>query len=308
MAGATGFPMSSDSIVFEQSADLNRHLSGSVAERRAKNWTLFKYLFPFFCCNSLILAEFIWFRMWLDDQPASEHLGLLASVAILPASVFLLLELTEFIDFRTKRRLRLNGERVRVTPAKFDRIPWELIASWRWNNLPGETGLRVLTLDYFIDRKRKLSRRWSMVLQKHQARELCGLLGSYAKVGRPGTAMIQAGEEAFGAFKPKARTPRLSQWFLVAAMVFWIHGVPLLGVGVEHVFRPNETPHASSTARSRKNGVKLRRFASQYFHSSEQLAWFCVLSGGTLTLMGAGCWAGSNWCSRKKPLVKQDGV
>lgn len=290
----------------EQPAELNRYVDSSIPLTWAIRWEALKVVLPLLMCCSVILIEGVIFRLWLNDQSLISELPRLCIGGLAPIAVVMVaLEVQVRVSHRAKRTIKLEPKRVSVSPAKYNRVAWNQIVSWRLQPLAQAPGLSKLTMGYSLGKKSLLERQWSMVLrQPDQEQVLLSELDYYRQVGSNVAPLIRLPEPCL----PKTSRRRV-RGMVAVALSFWcfVHGLPMLGVGSF----PPDGHRAESQSASKftpKETAKLQRSASRYFSSFHQFRTFLLVAGGGTTALGVGLylWA---LCSPKKsgePVVEPE--
>src|SRR6266705_2700714 len=134
---------------FEQPADLNRYLDPTIPLTWTVRWQLLKPVLPLMVCCCVVFVEPLAFRLWLNDRNLISELPRLLACALAPIGLMIIaFELQIRIAHRTKRTIKLGPKRVSVSPAKYNRIGWNLISAWRLEPLGDAPALSKLTVEF----------------------------------------------------------------------------------------------------------------------------------------------------------------
>jgi len=269
---------------FEQPAELNRYVDSSIPLTWAVRWRALKFGLPLLACGSIMLAEQVAFRLWLNDRLSSE-LHLIAVCAVAPIFLIMLaLELQLRIAHRTRRRLKLEAKQVSISPAKYNRVRFEKIIAWRLEPVAGRPEFKKLTLEYSLDKKRKVLREWSMVLRTEQERAFLSEMEQLRQVGSITAEVVRLTQPLV---RKKANRRLRSTAAVAVGFYFLMHGIPLLGGGLLPASGESEQPRAKSQLTDREK-AKFREVVLKHFASPEEFRRFIVFAGGSLTVLGAG--------------------
>jgi hypothetical protein len=271
---------------FEQTAELNRHVDATIPLTWAVRWQSLRLALPLLACCSILFVEQIGFRLWLSDRSLISELPLLFICALTPIGLMMVvLEVQIRVAHWTKRTIKLEPKRISISPAKCDRIAWNQINVWRLEPIAHAPGLSKLTVEYFLGRKSKLRRAWSMVLrQPDQEHAFLSDLEYFRQIG-PNTAQVIP----FGAPEVPRVSGRRVRGMVAVALGFWcfIHGLPLLGVGLLPARSHADEPGSASSLTARES-AKLQRTVVRHFSSAQQFRVFVLIVGGGMTALGAG--------------------
>jgi hypothetical protein len=204
----------------------------------------------------------------------------------------------------SKRTLKFDPKCVSISPAKYNRISWKQIASWRLAPLPNASGLSVLRMEYSLSKRSKVHQEWSMVLDREQEPALLSELNHLRQLGSNRAELIHL-KEPFAAKHP----PRKLRCFVASAFAFWllVHGLPLLGVGLESFSKNHHRDLDSAERFSPKESAKLQQTLALHFRSFAQFRAFLLISGGAMTGMAAGLYVWSFRALRKSRHPEEKG-
>jgi len=262
----------STSAVFEQSPELNKYVDSTIPLTWAVRWNALRFGLPFALFSSLVMAEMLAFRLWLNDRSLLANLHFLLGIAAVPvAGILVLIEVTMRAAHRAKRTLKLEPKRVSISPAKYNRIPWQNIKSWRIEPLVDAAGFSKLTLEYSLGKRGTILRRWSMVLTKpDQEHALLSALESLRQSGVCSTPVTQLSSPTL---RETARPSMRITVALALALFFLVHGMPLLMVGLTTPSGPDKDSSDRSNFTAREK-AKIQIFVSRHFTSLKQLRQF----------------------------------
>jgi hypothetical protein len=271
---------------FEQSPELNKYVDPTIPLTWDVRWRSLKVLLPLLLFSSAVLAEQVAFRAWLNDRNVILQLPLLVGCSLLPiALMFALFEVRTRIAHRTKRTIKLERDRVSISPAQCNRIHWKQITTWQLEPIPQTSGLSKLTLAYSFGKGGKHPRKWSMVLrQADQLQQFAAELEHFRQNG------VSSGEVARlstpARLEPNAKRVR-GMWVVVLGIYFILHGLPLLFVGLSPANRSPEEARSNSKFTA-KELAKLTQVIHERFSSPEQFRRFVLGLGGGFSALGGG--------------------
>jgi hypothetical protein len=275
----------STSIRFEQSPELNKYVDPTIPLTWAVRWNALNVGLPVLLISSLLMAEMLAYRLWLDDRSLLSNLHVFLGVAAVPVAFLLVvLEVTMRLSHRSKRTLKLGPKRIAISPAKYNQIRWQNIKTWQIEPLAGAGDLSKLTLEYSLSKRATIPRRWSMVLERReQERAFLSALETFRQSGANAAPLTQL-------TSPELRvTPRLSMRPMVAlAIAFYLfaQGAPLLAVGLSHS-GSRDAGSSSNSELTPRERAKLQHFISRHFTSKEQLIQVLLTVGGGMTSFAA---------------------
>jgi hypothetical protein len=233
------------------------------------------------------MMEMVAFRLWLNDKSLLANLHVFLGIAALPvASILVLAEVLLRSAHRSKRILKLEPKRVSVSPAKYNRIPWQNIKTWQIEPLADAGGFSELTLEYSLGKSGTTLRRWSMVLERpDQERALLSALDSLRLSGVSSAPLIQLSSPAS---REAARLPIRISVAIALALFFLLHGMPLLIGGLSNP-SSRDTGSSDRSQFTSREKAKLQLFVSRHFtHTSpQQFRHFALIAGSGMTSVGA---------------------
>jgi hypothetical protein len=269
---------------FEQPAELNRYVDSSIPLTWVVRWQALKFGLPLLACGSIMLAEQTAFRLWLNDRLSSE-LPLVAVGAVVPIFLIMVaLELQFRIAHRTRRRLKLEAKQVSINPAKYNRVRFEKTIAWRLEPVTGRPDFSKLTLEYSLDKKRKVVREWSMVLRPEEERAFLSEMEQLRQVGSITAEVVRLAQPLV---RKKANRRLRSMAAVAVGFYFLMHGLPLLLGGLLPASGESEQPRSKSQLTAREE-AKFRKVVLEHFASAEEFRRFIVFAGVSLTVLGAG--------------------
>jgi hypothetical protein len=269
---------------FEQAAELNRYVDPSIPLTWAVRWQALKPSLPLLICGSLFLLEQVALRLWLNDRSLRSELPLLAACALIPiALIMVAFEAQVRITHRSKRRLKLEANHVSISPAKYSRVAFKRIRSWRFEPLDAPE-FSKLTLEYCLDQKRKLLREWSMVLQPEQER---AFLSEMEQLRQTSSTDAEVARLIQPLVRKKVKRRLRSSAALALGFYCLMHGLPLLGGSLFASSAESESSGRESQFSAREK-ARLREFVTRHFASPGEFRKFMIVASGTLTMLGAG--------------------
>jgi len=269
---------------FEQPAALNKYVDASIPFTWIVRWQALKLSLPVLICCSLLVVEQVLFGLWLNDRTFKSELPLLISCAFGPAVFFMLAyEVQIRIAHRTKRTLKLESKQVYISPAKYYRLAFKHILRWRLEPIAVASELSKLTLEYSLDKKRKLLREWSVVLSRKQERDF---LSQLEKLQQPGSTSAEVLRLTQPLVRKKVNRRLRSGAALALGLYFLVHGLPILG-GCLSPSSGESQPSRPGSRLSARGKAKLREFVTLHFSSLEEFRRFMIIAGGSMTVLGA---------------------
>jgi hypothetical protein len=266
----------------EQSAELNHFIDPSIPWTWEARWSKVKYLAPLLVVGCLFLMEQGILAAWLHDLPIP-WFRLVGLAAVMPCALFLLVEVLIRIDHKQRRVFRLDERGMKVSPAKYCKFGWGQVVSIWLERIEANNELAKLTIQYKIGPKTKMTRRWSMVLNR--STQLPVLENEYSRLSQVnGNSVLIEMRET----EPQSRNARALtkvMCYIALAMLFFCHGMPLcfVGSGLANEHRDGKTP----TSAHSHNSEKMGRWIIAHFSSLAQFRHSLVITGGScLALSG----------------------
>jgi hypothetical protein len=269
---------------FEQPAELNRYVDPTVPLTWAVRWKAIKPVLPMLACCSVLLVEQVAFRLWLQDRSLLSELPLLVVCFLFPAPLIMVaFEAQVRLSHRAKRRINLEPKRVSINPAKYSRIAWHQITTWRLEPLPNAPRLSKLTVEHCLDRGRKRLREWSIALrQPEQYYEFLSELEFFRQKGVNSAQLVVLPEPLI----QKVSNRRLRSMVAAALGIYLLlHGLPLFLFGLLPPSGPSNEPRTSRSTAT--ESAKVKKFVVDTFGSREAFRNFLLTGGGGLSAIGA---------------------
>lgn len=275
-------------MLTEQPSELNKFVDPTIPLTWRVRWTVLKPGLPLLITCAVLLSEMVAFRLWLNDRSLVSNLHLLVAGPIfLMALFFGALEADIRSRQRARRTLLIGAKSIRISPAKFGRIPWKRITEWRLEPIAHAPGLSKLTLLFHLTKHRQSLRQWAMVLQERdQEHALISELEHLRQIGVNTAQVVKLREPSMG--QPQRKVP--VRGLVLASLVFYlcVHGFPLLGVGLMPSAKSSDDPAPSRF--SARESAKLGKTVAHYFSSIRQFRSFLIITGGSMTAVGVGLW------------------
>ena len=247
-------------------------------------WKFIGVFLPLLTFSMICLAETVSFRLWARGELELSRLG---PVLLLPVFLLVVIFIGNEIRLRSSQRSKKllnvleNGISLRASgrPA----IRWSKIVAFWFEDIPDEIQFSKLTMEYFGDRKTKIPRRSSLVLEKRtQCQELISELKLLQQKNN-----LNFRIELNNPLPPR-KQPRnlmLGMSLYLAGMLFLLHGMPMLLVPLTH--HTGESNHSDSSDRwSPKQQEKFDRFLAAHFSTKAELKKIMIESGGILSTIG----------------------
>jgi hypothetical protein len=286
-------------MTFEQPASLNRFVGESLSLTWRSRWKLIRIYLPLLVFSTICLVEIVSFKLWIRDALDLSRLwpALLMPVLLL-VFIFILNEIRLRGSQGANRLLNILEKGISFRTAGRPVIRWSKVIAFWFEDIPGEPQFSKVTVEYFGDRKTKLPRRSSLVLEKQTQ---CPALLSELKL------LQQQHNLNFRIELDQPLSPRKPPRNLVlglslslAGVLFLMPGMPLLLVPLMH--RSGESQHSESTDDwSPKQKEKLNRFLITHFSSKTELEHFMLELGGILTTIGVVLMIWGTVVQRPKP-------
>jgi hypothetical protein len=287
---------------FEQPAELNWLVDRTIPLTWPVRRRAIGPVMPLLVCCSVILMEQVALRLWLSNRSLASELPLILVCAMVPIlSVMAAFELQVRITRRNKRTINFDPKRISISPAKYNRVPWNRVRSWRFEPLSQAQGLSKLTFEYGIGMNGKQAREWSIALrQNNQEHEILSELEHYRQIGLNKAQLVRL-SAPFVPVDPKRRLRSM----IAAAVGFYllVHGCPLLFLGLFPGPRHADEARQDSqfTANER---AKFQQIIARTFSSRQQFQHFLLLAGGGLTAAGAGLYFWGLSKTRRSDIVQ----
>jgi hypothetical protein len=163
-----------------------------------------------------------------------------------------------------KRTLRLDEKWIGINPAKFKRIRWELLYAWQLEPVSADPGLRKLTLEFSLDKKRKQWRLWSIALSHpEQTHAFESKLDDFRKAGKAIPALTKLSVPL-----PKEKSLHITVkwlWIAIIGLCLFSDGGILLCASVPKI--QNEQVSHSNSRLTITEKERLRKTVARYFSS-----------------------------------------
>ena len=280
-------------MTLEQPASLNRLICECPPLTWRRRWQMFRIFVPLLFLFAIFKLETLGLKMWDEGQMDLSRFGLAAllMIVVVPAIVFLLLEIKLRLVQRDQRRAFDLPQVLHVTDAGVSFFAagrpvtrWSRVAAFWFQDVPGEASLSQLIVEHFRERNRRVPvfRRYVLekALQQPQLISKLTLLRQEAGF----KFWIHLNQPV-----PVCELPRLFMrglFLQVAGVLSLLHGVPLLAAALVPRFH-----HVSNVpgltwppAQSREIG----RFLAAHFSSQAELQHFMLVAGGVLAVLGLG--------------------
>jgi hypothetical protein len=286
-------------MTFEQPTSLNRFVAEPLPLAWISRWKLIRIYLPLLAFSAICLTETVNFTLWTRGELELSRLWpVLLVPACLLAVIFILNEIRLRSSKGANRFLKVIENGISVYASGRPVICWPKLVAFWFEDIPSEPQFSKVTMEYFGDRKTKLPRRSSLVLEK---RTQCPALLSELKLLQQQHNLnfrIELNQPM-----PPRKPPRnlvLGLSLYLAGMLFLMPGMPLFLVPLMH--RPGESQHSGSTDDwSPKQKEKLDRFLIAHFSSKTELKHFMLESGGVLTTIGIALMIWGTVVQRPKP-------
>jgi hypothetical protein len=206
-------------------------------------------------------------------------------VAVLAAFVvpLLLVHMPFLRTRRPKRTLCLDDKGIKLSQTRHDRVRWKHVRRWFLAPVPGREELVALTVE--CDGASKPGRSyWSIVLDaRDQKQAFLSELEYLRQAGRTVAPAVELPQPM-----PERSFPSAGLWATALAFYLFVHGLPLLAVGVlphDHKNSGSDSSPARQTQIQRIMRLVVRRL---HISNEKQLRMLFWLPGGLLTTAGIG--------------------
>ena len=280
-------------MTLEQPASLNRLICECPPLTWRRRWQVFRVFVPLLVLFAVFKLETLGLALWIDGslKPDRWWWSLLLVGVVVPALVFLLLEIKLRLALREQRLaldqpqvLQVLDNGVSFCAAGRPMIRWPQIAAFWFQDIPGETRLFQLTVEYYRGRHRRVPvfRRFVMEKSLQQPQLISKLthLRQHAGV----KFWIHLNQPV-----PVCELPRLFMrglFLQTAGLLLSLHGMPLLGAVLIPRFRTAGS--ATDLVWPSGQGEKVGQFLAAHFASKAELQHFMLLAGATFTVLGLG--------------------
>jgi hypothetical protein len=253
-------------------------------------WKAFKLAAPLLVMISVMLLEILACGLWMDDRLSwAEGLRLL-----LLAAAFPFLPLLIGVGFRSvfsrwpglvrdQKTVCLDEKGIKLTRPRHVRVWWKHVRRWFLAPIPGREGFVTLTLE--CGSATKPGRRyWQMVLEApDQQQRLLSELEQLRQLGRTSAPVVDLVQPM-----PERSGPSMGLWPLAVAYYLFIHGSPLLAVGILPPDSKDSRSHLSPTQRAKLEQVLGPAMRRLNISSPQQVQMLFWLPGGLLTAAAIG--------------------
>ncbi len=278
-------------LLLEQPPEANS-TNETARETGRQLWNGFKVAAPLLLVLSVMSVEMGAFRLWLDGRlvsPAGVLRLLLLAVApfvilLIGVAVPLLFEYLSSTRTRlSQRTICLEDKGIKLSQARNDRVGWNLVRRWFLAPARGREGLVTLTLESGSATK-PARRYWPIVLEaRDQKHAFLSELDHQRQMGRTTARVVELLQPM-----PKRPVAGKGLWPLAIAFFLFVHGLPLLAVGVlPH--EANDHPSVSSPAEQAKLERLMRPWVRELHITNErQLRMLFWLPGALLVAAAVG--------------------
>ena len=154
-------------MTFEQPVGLNRFVAEPLPLNWSSRWKLIRIYLPLIVFMAICLTETVSFKLWVRGEFEFSRLWSVLLAPMFPLALFFILnEIRLRGSQNTGRSLNILEKGASFYTSDRPLIRWSKVVALWFEDLPGETQFSKVTLEYFGDRKTKLSRRHSLVLDK----------------------------------------------------------------------------------------------------------------------------------------------
>ena len=275
--------------------DLRAELTRSAAPMRV--------IFPILLASSVLALEMVAIRQWLDDQAFSA--GMLLRLLLAFLAPFLVAFMVPFLIIvlmlillgiqailpmgqgkPAKRTLRLEEKSVRLSQTKYDRVSWNDVRRWFLAPVPDLEGLACLTLERGRG-TRPHRAYWSILLDRRE--KVPAFLSEVEILRQRGVTKALVVELVRP--MPERKLNAKGLWAIALAFLLFVHGFPLLMVGLMPHDSKDKTSHP--TPNEQRNLERAMRVVVREFHVTnlKELRMLFGLSGGALTGAAIGVYA-----------------
>ena len=243
-------------------------------------WRVVCLTLPLVLMISILQGEMALFHAFLAGRNITEILPLVCCLPFLYAGIVLFAVEMQFrLEGWAKRKLRLEKRRVSLSPGKYGLIPWQQITQWQIEPVAEQPDLRKITIEYRLGRKSKNLRRWSLILKEpEELRSFRSELEHWKQAGENQAPLHELSAPTVES--PQKQIPVAAICSVAMAYFLFIHGGPLLAVGIEGSFNPDKTSESKLNLSEKNN---LRQILTPYFLSADQYVRFLLWTGGGLS-------------------------
>jgi hypothetical protein len=266
-------------------------------------WRRSSILLPLWVFSAVCVLEIIGFSAWRFGRSVTEillPLIVLASVMCLP---FALLACTTFQRRPSRQIMEMGSEGIKSLDGNPKVVPWERVGKLCLSKLPGVSGFSVFSIGYarapgtsFLTKPIPGLARTPP--NKRRSRDLTwmrlALLNpEQTQPMRNGLDLLRKDDPRIPELRVLRSTSIAGLWLLVLAMYLLLHGMPLLGVGLEKHHQRSNAVEEVAPAREDKMATVVVPMLARHFRNEHQFRMFFIVTGASLTLAGIGTYAAS---------------
>ena len=247
-------------------------------------WKFIRLLLPALILFTILSVETVLLSLWEQDRLNLTSLGLAFLIPIIMLVGLLVVHETTMRNSQQSNRwLHVLEQGISLRAAARPVIRWRKIVAFWFEDISGETQFSKLTVEYFGGRNTKLTRRYSLVLDRYTQ---CPAVVSELKLLQEQHGLsyrIELGRSPPA--RPKSRNLVLGMSLYVAGALLLMHGAPQLLVPLLDI--SGESQQSESDNRwSPKQREKFQDFIRAHFSSRAELKNFMLVSGGVLSTVG----------------------
>lgn len=279
-------------LELKQPRELNKILFPNCPGSWRQRWTAFAPMLPIILMSLVVLWEGMLLTAWIEEADISRRLPpLVVGSILLPLGLFVATDFSARVQMWSSRTLLLGKKRVQTNPGNPACINWKYVVGWQIEPVSSDNTLRKVSVQYRVGWKGTPCREWSMILDAAQVKELRETLRELQRIGRCTASLIDLNEPM--ATNANRRISVQGMWHFAIGYAFFVHGLPLLLIGIFRGYGSEEGPKLASAS--------FKQFVLNHFHSAAELRAFYIIVGAILILAGA--WFYANAVRRAKPLV-----
>jgi hypothetical protein len=277
-------------------------------------WRIFlgksRLLIPLWVLSVVCAFEVIGLSGWRFGRSLTDLLLPAMAIACVLGFPFAMLAWTTFRRGASGRKIELDSAGIKTPEQNPEVVPWGRVGRLSLNELKGATGVSVFAIGYarrpgtsFFTRPLPGTNR--IPPAKRGSRDLAWARLILRKPDqteplRKGIDLLRASNPAIPQLREVGGGSVAALWLTLCAMYFLLHGLPLLGIGLQKHHQPENSVEAIAGTHEDKMATVIGPMLARHFHNERQLRRFFIVAGAALTLAGIGTYSASFLLMRRE--------
>jgi hypothetical protein len=274
-------------------------------------WGKSRSLLPLLVFSIVCSVELAGFSAWRLGRSLADLFPPLIAVTSVSCFLMAMLACGTFRRRPSMQQVELDSGGIKTLGQNPKVVPWERVGRLALNQLPGAAGVSVFSIGYapaprtsfFSKPLPGLDR---TPLNKRRSRDLTwmrlALLNpAQTRPLRNGVDALRAGNPSIPELREFRNRGAAALWLMVLAMFLFVHGLPLLGVGLERHHQQSNVVEEVAPGHEDKMATVVGPMLARHFHNERQRRLFFSVTGASLTLAGIGVYTASFSLMRRKP-------